>query len=293
MELSIKEYQLPEQITFNYEELKAELQEKVSMYETTVYTDDQIKLAKDDRAKLNKLKKALNDERIAREKDYMQPFNQFKAQINEIIGIIDKPIAVIDRQVKEYEEKQRQDKLETIKEYFETVKLQDFPLELEQIMDCKWLNASVSMKLVQAEIDAKLEQIKNALITLQNLPEFGFEALEVYKTTLDINKAISEGKRLAEIAKKKAEAEAKKQEEQTQAITPEEFAQHMNPPVEEVAVGTVTAEANVNGQTVPVAEIPVNVPAKQWVSFRCLLSVEDAQALGQFFTSRNIAYEQI
>ena len=64
MELKVNEYQLPEQILFNYEELKAELTEKVQHYETLVYTDDQIKEAKADRATLNKLKKALSDERI-------------------------------------------------------------------------------------------------------------------------------------------------------------------------------------------------------------------------------------
>ena len=105
MELRVNEVAIPEKIDFNYEELKAELTSKVSFYETLVYTDDQIKDAKADKANLNKLKRALNDERIRREKEYMQPFNVFKAQINEIIGIIDKPIAVIDEQVKAYDEK--------------------------------------------------------------------------------------------------------------------------------------------------------------------------------------------
>ena len=67
MELRINEVSVPEQLTFNYEELKQELMEKVSMYETLVYTDEQIKQAKVDKANLNKLKKALNDERIKRE----------------------------------------------------------------------------------------------------------------------------------------------------------------------------------------------------------------------------------
>ena len=39
MELRVNEVQLPEQILFNYEELKQELTEKVSHYETLVYTD--------------------------------------------------------------------------------------------------------------------------------------------------------------------------------------------------------------------------------------------------------------
>lgn len=90
MQLKVNEVAIPAEITFNYEELKTELTEKVSMYETLVYTDEQIKETKEDKANLNKLKKALNDERISMEKSYMQPFNVFKAQVNEIIGIIDK-----------------------------------------------------------------------------------------------------------------------------------------------------------------------------------------------------------
>ena len=64
-----------------------------------MYTDDQIKNAKSDRADLNKLKKALNDERIRCEKEYMQPFNIFKAQIDGIIKIIDKPVELIVKQL--------------------------------------------------------------------------------------------------------------------------------------------------------------------------------------------------
>lgn len=297
MELKVNEVTLPEQITFNYEELKQELTAKVSMYETLVYTDEQIKVAKADKANLNKLKKALNDERIRLEKNYMQPFNDFKTKINEIIGIIDKPVAVIDKQVKEYEEKKKQDKKEQIELFFaELIELAENAtvnwLKLTSIFNEKWLNASVSMKSIQEDIKGKLEQIANDLDTLSNLPEFGFEATEVYKTTLDINKALNEGKRLAEIARKKAEYEvemkarleeqARLKEEQAKIVKPEpeqqfatggvinndEFAQAMNPPVEET-------------------------PVKQWVSFKCLLTVEDAQALGQFMRSRNIQFEQI
>lgn len=59
MELKVNEVSIPEQITFNYDELKRDLIDKVSTYETLVYTDDQIKQAKADKANLNKLKKPL------------------------------------------------------------------------------------------------------------------------------------------------------------------------------------------------------------------------------------------
>ncbi len=194
MELRVNEVAIPERIDFNYEELKAELSSKVSFYETLVYTDDQIKDAKADRVKLRKLKDALNSERIRREREYMQPFNVFKAQINEIIGIIDKPIAVIDEQVKAFDEKRKAEKQKAIEELFATIGFQNF-VTLEKIWDPKWLNASTSMKSIEDQMRSKMYEIGNGVLTLSQLPEFGFEATEVFKDTLDINKAISEAMR--------------------------------------------------------------------------------------------------
>lgn len=270
----MNEYQLPEQILFNYEELKAELTEKVSMYETMVYTDDQIKEAKKDKANLNKLKNALNDERIRREKEYMIPFNAFKAQINEIINIIDKPVAVIDKQVKAYEDKQKQDKLDSITQFFNGTEHPEW-LHLSQIMDEKWMNASVSLKSVKEAIDARLDQIELNLTTLHDLPSFGFEATEEYKRTLDMNKAIAEGQRLADIQNRKQEAEeqAKRQAE------------------------AMKAEEQLPGQMefhdAKTFEECINPPVKQWIGFKALLSTEDALALKAFFESRNIEFQPI
>lgn len=285
MELRVEEYQLPQKISFNFEELKAELQEKTQHYETMVYTDDQIKEAKADRANLNRLKKALNDERIRREKEYLAPFDAFKKQVNEVIAIVDKPINAIDRQVKEYEEKKKEDKLEAIHEFFDSC--EDIPewLHLEKFFDSRWLNASVSMKSIQETITDKVAQIKTDLATLANLPEFGYEAQQVYISTLDINKALAEGQRMSQIQKQKAayEAEqARKREEEERLKQEAEFAKHMNPPVEEPAAAEPEKEA--------VADIG---PARQWISFRARLTTEDALALRDFFQSRGIEFEAI
>ena len=264
MELKINAVTLPETISFNYEELKNELIEKTAKYETMVYSDDQIKLAKEDRANLNKLKKALNDERIRQEKEYMQPFNVFKAQINEIISIIDKPILMIDGQVKEFEEAQKKEKLEQCKLIFEATAHPEW-LQFEQIFNQKWLNASVTQKAITEEIDTAIETINNNISALQILPEFSFEAIEVYKTTLDINKALEEGKRLAEIQKKKAEAEA-----QALSQVPEE---EQLKQINEQARNTIAE--------------------REWIGFQALLSTDEAKELGQYLRSKNIQYKAI
>lgn len=280
-ELQIEELKLPAEITFNYEELKVELTEKVKHYEAMIYDDSQIKLAKADRANLNRLKKALNDERIKREKEYMAPFNEFKTKINEIIAIIDKPVAVIDKQVKAFEEEQKNKKAEEIQSWFDKNREElGAPewLRLRDIGDTKWLNASASLKSVQEEIAAKVETVKAHLETIQSLPEFSFEAAEVYKTSLDINRAIAEGKRLADIQKRKQEAEERaKTEAEARA---QEEAQRQQ-------------EAPQAPQPQPQEEPQPEAPKAQWVKFQALLTVEQAKALKAFFEENKIEFKTV
>lgn len=298
MELRINEVQLPEQITFNYEELKQELTEKVSMYETLVYTDEQIKEAKVDKASLNKLKKVLNDERIRREKEYMQPFNDFKAKINEIIDIIDKPVALIDKQVKEYEIKQKQEKKEQIKELWSEM---DVPegLLLEDVFEDRMLNVSYGMNHVKQKMLDDIKRFNRDMETLAALPEYGFEAQQEYIRNHDLNKALAEGRRMAQIVKAKAEREEamRKIEEEQKAKVAEEAKKEafpddaMNPPVTEEEIAQSRQEyieaASANGVH------PVIAPAKQWISFSALLSTEDALALKDFFNSRQIEFKAV
>ena len=267
MQLIVKDYEMPSSIEFNFEELKQELMEKVAHYETLVYTDDQIKEAKADRANLNKLKKALNDERLRREREYMEPFNEFKGKVNEIISIIDKPCALIDAQVKAYEEKCREDKRAEIQSYFDDLESVPDWLKLEMIFDEKWLNAGPSMKAIREEIDERLTTIAADLDTLESLPEFSFEAVEVYKTTLDINRAIQEGRRLADLQKRKQEEEAKKVAPTAcQPAEPVEVWEQEPKPVEDKG-GAI------------------------WIGFKAYLTTEQALMLRDFFQSNGIEYQ--
>ena len=281
MELKMNEYQLPQNISFNFEELKAELTEKVKLYETIVYTDDQIQEAKKDKANLNKLKKALNDERIRREKEYLAPFNAFKAQINEIIGIIDKPVAVIDKQVKAYEDQKKQEKKESIKELWYSLDAPD-GLTFEDTFQEKFLNTSYSMKVIKQYFEDDIKRFARDLETLAALPEFGYEAKMVYLSTHDINKALAEGQRMAQVQKQKAEYEAAQARKAA-----EEARKHQ---AEQAAAAA--GETAFNNAPDVSAQIPAE-PAKQWVSFQALLSTEDALALKAFFEERNIEFKPV
>lgn len=277
MELKINEVALPAPITFNYEELRAELLSKVSVYETMVYTEDQVKEAKADRAALNRLKKALNDERIRQEKDYMQPFNTFKAQVGELVKIIDKSVSVVDKQVKEFEEQQKAEKLKAIEEYWHSVLADNKVPEtvsFKQILDDKWLNASVSMKSIQGAIDGKLEQMAKDLAVSADLPSYSFEARECYMDTLDLAKAVSEAHRLQEQAEKRAAWEAEQQKRKEEAAA--------------APIKSTQVTANINDP-----DDIENCPVRQWIGFQALLSADEARALGAWLRGNGIKYKAI
>lgn len=287
MELKVKSITFPEAIEFNFEELKEEITKKSETYLNLVYSDEQISEAKKDRSQLNKFVKALSDERIRVKKECLKPYDDFERKINELTGIVNASIKNIDGQIKGYEEQKKAEKLEKIKEYWQA-KEKPFDIELEMVMDTRWLNSSVSMKSVQAAIDSILDQIEKDLDTLRNLPEFGFEATELYKLTLDISKSITEANRLSEMQKRKAEYEAKRKAEEEREKQEAEARK-------QAVLEENRQEADCMLRQEEYIDIPEKTQQqdKQWISFKALLSVDDSIALKGFFESRNIEFAPI
>lgn len=224
--LSPQEGGFVKEIRWNNEELKAEIAEKMQEYKSLAFTEETIKEAKADRAKLNKLRTAFEDERKRIKKLCMAPYDEFEKQVKELIALIDEPIRLIDSQIKEVEQKRREEKHQKIEELFAGIGFQTF-VTLDKIWDDKWLNASVTLGKIEEQMKSRMYQIGNDLLTIKNLPEFSFEAMEVYKKTLDLTMAIQEGQRLSEIQKRKAAYEeeqrrkAAEAQNRTQAIQAE------------------------------------------------------------------------
>lgn len=282
MELKMNDVQFPQVIEFNFEELKKEITDKAELYKNMVYTDDTIKEAKADKATLNKFITALEDKRKEVKKQCLQPYEEFEKQIKELVVIVDEPVKLINQQVKAYEDKKKADKLEKIKEFWESTTHPDW-LTCKAIFDQKWLKATTSMKKVQEAIVERLEQVALDLNTLESLPEFAFEAVETYKNTLDVNRAIAEGQRLADIQRRKQEAEAAKaaeKEKKAAEAEKQQAAQH----------DPVVTEEKTPPQPV---EEPQTEAAASWIRFEACMTVEQAMKLKQFFEVEGISFRAI
>lgn len=180
-------------IDFNYEETKAFLQEKMAEYDGAVFTDETMDIAKRERASLRKLKSQMDDERKKVKNAWMVPYTQFEAQVKELLELVDKPVAAIDRQVKEYEERKKQEKLETCKKiYSEEIGDMAEVLSFERIFDSKWLNATTALKSIREDVQSIVSNTRTQIDTIKMMNSDAVEkALEIYRDSLDMTKAVA------------------------------------------------------------------------------------------------------
>ena len=259
-------------IEWNYEELKVELSQKLEDYKGLVYTEEQIKDAKADRAKLNALATAIDSKRKELKKKCLQPYEAFEAQIKDLLSLIKEPVTLIDTQIKDFEEEKKKKKLEEVKELFEKLKAEageelEF-ISFEQVFEDKFLNASTSLKQVETVINNIFNSVKCNLKTIAELKDYTFEATEVYKETLNLNTALEKAKYMVDIAeKKKAEEERKEQEKDEE--------------IKEVASDPQEAE-----------ETDTDVK-REWTAFEAYLSTEEAKMLASWLKLNNIKIRRI
>lgn len=202
-------------IDWNFDELKEEITKKSSDYLNLVYSSDQIKDAKQDRANLRKLVTALENKRKEIKKEIMVPYDDFAEKEKELVGIINEAITNIDTQVKGYEEGLRQEKLAKVKEiYKECIGDLDRTVSFEKIFKESWLNVSTTLKSIKEEIITIREKIDGDLkiINTENTP-YVYEMKEEYLKDFDLMAAMTKKQQLEETAQKKALYEEQKRKE--------------------------------------------------------------------------------
>lgn len=229
---------LPAEIGFNFDELKSELAERLEHYNGLIVTEDSIKEAKADRAKLNKLRTAIDTRRKDIKKQYLKPYADFEGKIKELTLLIDEPIKAIDTQLDSYEERRKEAKLEKIKDVYES--LVPFAIKeilpLDRIIDQKWLNATTSIKSVTEDIEKWRDRVNADLLALDTVEEAYRAAVrEKYISTLDIAAAMAHMDQLkaAEEAFRAREAEKKQREEERLAREAERAAERESEPQNE------------------------------------------------------------
>lgn len=210
-------------LDWNFEELNRGLDERLKSYTDVQYTDDQIQLAKKDRANLNGFKKAVNDRKIELKKEFCEPYDNFADQVKQLIGKVDKAVQGIDQQIKAYEQREKDEKKNRIISWWKTNGPKLYAVDLEQVFDPKYLNKSCSDSTWQKELAERAEQIDRDLDTIlkyvSDTKKYEFCSM-TYLKTLDLGQTMAAWERHKEETAR-AEELAKRREEELQAAAEE------------------------------------------------------------------------
>lgn len=279
MELLMKqdlEQVVPKELEFNYEELKAELEQRLEYYNNLVVTEDTIKEGKAERAALNKFKEAVDKYRKDVKKRYMQPYTDFEGKVKELTGLIDQPIKAIDGQLAVFEEQRKQEKQAQVLETYERIVPEELRaiIPFERIEDKRWLNATTTMKKVEDDLEAQVKRVNADLLAINTVPEQYQAGVKAkYIETLDIQAAMNE----LEAQRKAEEAFRRKQEDERIAR------EYMQPKQEE------------EPKQAPVEEIHFPDPQEKKYKL-CLefhLTINQAELLKAFLTENHIDYTKM
>lgn len=265
-----------QEIKWNNEELKTAIAEKMEDYKGLVFTEETIADGKKDRADLNKLRGAIDNERKRIKKMCMEPYNKFEKEVKEVLVLVDEQISAIDVQIKEVEQIKKEEKRKAVRELFDSIGFQPF-VTVDMIWDDKWLNASVALSKVETQMKETMYRIGEEVGTISRLPEFSFEAMEVYKKTLNLTQAIKKGQELADIQKRKEEALARQKAEEERRKSEEAAATEKESENSEEAVNDqeVLKKAEENDYTRVVSEPVMRIDFRVWGTKEQILALRD------------------
>jgi len=146
----------------NLEGLQASIAQYVSRYSNLVITEDNVTDSKQVRAKLNKLKKALDDRRKEIKRNYNQPLREFETEVKKLEASIDMIIDPIDEGLGELEVQRREQRKADVMDLIAEM-APNYDVEVDEIeFDPRWLNKSISNKQITQEVASSMTVVKQA-----------------------------------------------------------------------------------------------------------------------------------
>ena len=209
----------PAVITTNYEELDKAITKIADSYKIIQYSEDpetQIKQMKDDRSALNKLSKAINDEKIRIKKEASKEISSFEDNFKKLLEKIEDPVTKIDAGIKDIEKRKREEKRKLTKKIYEDMA---FPVSedcrdhlYDFLFEDKFLNSTTSMKYIRDTFAEGIRQYVEGINLLNAMTmnaDCKDEGVRQFKRTFDLTAAKATVERLQ---KQQEEAEKRLRE---------------------------------------------------------------------------------
>ena len=208
----------------NLDEVQANIDTLLASYTGRVYTAEEIKSAKDDRAQVNKWDKQLAEAAKAIKDKYLEKVDPTLDRIAEMRGQVKQVSAAIDHQVKAVEEAEREEKRKALEQIYQDSAGSDLApiVPFDSLLDRRWLNKTVPISTASRELRKLLEQRREELHIIRETCGDDAEAcIAEYTRAFRLNDALREYQRRKDLHLAAAQAEAARAAaEQTRMAAP-------------------------------------------------------------------------
>ena len=209
-------------ITFNSSQIKKCIHEISEMHKGLQYTEGQYADLKKDLAKLRKIEKDLTSQTSYVKKKYMEPFDNFKKEMDEIRSELGNTIKDLSAQGDEFEKQRKEKKLAEIKSlYQELCTNAQVEIPFSKVFQDKWLNVSTTKASIKKSVKSFLCAYQQDMESIENSCKYYEQAKKVYLETFDLNAALKENNEL--LRQEQVIEEKKKEEEAVKKLAEQSF----------------------------------------------------------------------
>lgn len=275
-------------IAANFGKLHEFVAELVAPYKNMVVTEDTVKNAAADRARLRKLRERIDQYRKEIKAECMRPTDEFAEGIKPSLAEIDEAVENIDSGVKKWEAVEVQNKLNGLRAFFDEkntgpgAEIADF--DKIAAANPKWKNKGYEVKAAQNDIMSALANIDRGMTALrgQGYPDSCRAAMiEKFSENYDLASALNV---YTQIQRREAMEKAVQEREAARQRAAE-------------AAAAQAAQAIRPVQTAAPAEEPAPVQTEQPEmlvrDFRVWATREQLNALGAFMKANGIRYGKV
>lgn len=289
------------QIKANFDELKAELTEKVESYRTMVVTPETISAAKADLANLRRVQRDIDTVRLAWKREFMKPWDEFDGECKDLKSVLDGGISNLDTQVKAFEEAEVNAKLDALRQFFEetvipaTRPYADFDKIAAKYP--RWKNKTYDMTAAKNDIQITLAEIDRGLNALRGMEEpYKTAMLAKFADTYRLDDAMNvmaQMKRQEQMEQARLETESRMKvaEEARKAAEAARMAQEAtNEPERETALPEAENPTVLKNEREEAAQTE---EATRRVEFWVEITASQGKMLGDFLRGNGIRYGAI
>lgn len=276
-------------IQANFDECKAALTEMMQPYKTLIVSEDTLPQAKADRARIRKVAARIDEARKEVKRIYTEPLAIFEGKCKELTAICSEADQNIDKQVKEFDQKRKDAKVEELRAYFfEHVGDAADYLSFPQIFNSRWENATYAIEAAKADIMREITSCVSAVNAIRTLHSpFETTLLDLYRQHHDLAECMNKHEQLTALREMEEKRRAQ-MEAQRAAAAAQRAAQPPMPTNEPEPAPQIDVPEEETPPVEPEVAEPIYV-----VDFRVYVTKAQGMALKAFFKENGIKFGRV